>query len=381
MTDRIVSAPLEDEWKPSPAEWLVRRAAPAIVTLIALLLLAAVATAAFVKVEGAVKARGSLEPRRVEAVRAAETGTVANLFVRSGDTVLAGDVLVELDIGPILEQLREAESRFSELGLDVERARQSMMLSATASEDERSRAIVALNRARAQFALRLFDQARTTNVDSALAGGAESDGLVLALARTDVREAEVRLDAALRIAGRATLDSLFWTRLTVERASIERRLDFLRSRLERHRVRSPVSGVVLTEDVDDLLGRRVSVGESVLEIGDETGWVGHLFVSEGDVGRVHVGQPVALEIEAVGRGVRQQLVGSVYSIGAQAWSGSPREDFVGARGAEALFRVIVNVDGDEESGDILLRRGISVRGRILTGREPIWHSILGRRGT
>jgi multidrug efflux pump subunit AcrA (membrane-fusion protein) len=122
--------------------------------------------------EAAVAAKGSIAPLRYARLSFATSGTVAQVLVKEGDKVKAGDVLAQLDTGDLKLQLQAAQDALDVAELTLKQAK------TPATPDEIAAAEANLRNARAQH-----DRAK---------GGATGAELAIALANLQKAEAAVQ---------------------------------------------------------------------------------------------------------------------------------------------------------------------------------------------
>jgi HlyD family secretion protein len=230
-----------------------------------------------------VVATGRIEPITKVEIKSKANGIIEQLFVDVDDTVEAGQVLAELDRENLNARLREARASLQ----GAEAAREAAQAQVTKSEIEAESPEAELARRNYQRAEQLserrllsasaLDEARTTweeaeNRRRAAAGQ-------LAIARARVLEAEANVAQA---------------RAAVDRAAEE---------LANATIRAPISGTVLTRDVE--VGSPVS---SILNMGANAtlvmtlGDIERVYVKgrvdESDIGRVQVGQLARIRTES-----------------------------------------------------------------------------------
>ena len=79
----------------------------------------------------------------------------------------------------------------------------------------------------------------------------------------------------------------------------DQRFAQMESEMRRLEIRSPSDGTVLTEHVSDLVGRSISQGELVCQVGILTGWNVDAVGVAGDLHRVRVGDAAMVGVPAV----------------------------------------------------------------------------------
>lgn len=378
-------------WIPSPAqplgtedsrvERIVERGGAMIIGLIGSVLVAALLAAVLLKVDSAVSATGSIEPAGLHTIRSPADGFIAEIRTRPGDSVSKGQVLAMLDETPLSRRRRDVRLRMEEEQLAYMRATRALpldLLSAAASERiataRVSSAIALVRRRLAEHgypsegdidSLLLIPQSNVS-IDEAAAG--------LRVARAEERVA--KLESARRAADSLEIDALA---LSLDRSRAE--LKAIEEDQARLVLRAPVAGMVFTEALDALPGRYVRQGEALLELGSPSEWRIFLLVDEGNVRKVEIGQAVRIELLAADQHSPPARNGTVVAIASDPTTSGLHVGDAGASGGPPAYRVEVKVDRDFGQDSIdWLRRGLSVRGRILTGRERLGMQLLKRLG-
>lgn len=279
-----------------PLALLARAGARAIagLTPVAVLKLAAVGVALValsllpvrLKVAGPV----ALDARARVAIRPEVSGKIAEILVREGERVAAGQVVARLDTSDLLVQLAmtRADVQRAQAGLDmiergpeIERVRQ-------AREDVVA-ARTEVNRLRSQ-------QARL--------GRLQREGLVSAESFEQVgSDLEVR-EAALRAAAQQVqlVERGPRPELVAGARAELLRLDALAGEFERKLAAcalvTPAAGTIITPGLEKRIGEFVPAGGTVLELAGEDGLVADVEVLESEIGDVAPGLPVQLRLTA-----------------------------------------------------------------------------------
>lgn len=213
--------------------------------------------------EGVLYANGQLEAVEVR-VSAEVTGRVTETRLEEGRRVEEGELLARIDPSDLRAELAVARAR-------IEAIRQSRK----ALEEELRTWRHHLRTARADLertrTLRARDSASERRVDQAENAYEEARGRVGAL------EAKLQEAAA-------------------EREAAERRVDVLELQLEKTTLRAPITGTVLTRAVET--GELATPGRVVAVLADTSQLDLRVFVSERHVGRIALGDPARVRIDA-----------------------------------------------------------------------------------
>lgn len=222
----------------------------------------------------AVYASGTVEcVDRVE-VKARAAGPVADLSVREGDPVRAGQLLARIDAPTLEFDVQRGLADFEAARERLATAPQIAALEAQAAALE------------AQLAQARADLARL----EPLARSGATSPQDLDRARTQVAQ----LTAQLAANRAQTRDA----RITLRADSARQRAGMasLRSRASDVEVRSPLDGVVLARHVE--LGEMVGVNQNIVRVGDVRNLQIEARIDETDIGRVRVGGPAVVRFQA-----------------------------------------------------------------------------------
>jgi membrane fusion protein, adhesin transport system len=319
-----------------------------------------------VHIDVAVRGSGVLEPERIWPIRSLEAGVVREIRVGTGDAVREGEPVLRLDTLLLGAALAEAEARYRSGEIDLRKASSEAPLERRQQAQRVEQAGARLVGARAALLQRMVESDLGTNVDSLLAAYRVGTHIALDQAVAEVRSAEAEGRLAREQVARVGLSRFDEASARVGQEQLDGQIRTLRERLRRLDVTAPVSGVVLTEQVERLLGASVREGEVLLEMADTDRWRAVLFVREADVHRIRIGDPVKLEVLALRTehgGVLGARVAHVAADPAAAGEGG-----AGAGARPGTYRVIAELEGDAIAaiGAERLRRGYSVQGRIIT---------------
>lgn len=364
-----------------PAAGVLRRAVS--LTLITMLLGVAtlIGAAGLVTVHETVDAVGSLDPIRVWPVRARTSGTISDVLVRSGDTVVAGQPVAELDTLDLGAKIAQTEAQIASQRLDLKRARAMTTVDQRRVEGAAVSAAASRLRARAALRSRLADLGlAAANIDSLLRAHHAGIHVGIDAGVADVMTAEGEVAAADAQSTQVTLAPLQIERQRVELQRLETQLREQRVLRARSVVRSPAAGVILSEQIERLPGTLTREGDALLDVADVTAWIAAVTVRDRDVYRVHVGDPAVVSIAAIGSVRNEPLAARVLDVAAE-----PATAPAGATGASVSslvpsgtgppsYRITLAIDravGDSIRAGVL-RRGYVANAKIITRSATGW---------
>ena len=235
-------------------------------------------------------ASGTVEPDIQVDVKSRGSGEVIEVIVQEGDEVEAGDVLVRLDPRDAEQALREAEMARSRANDDLTQA--YAQLRVTQAQATEAQAESAVRNRGAQLGL-VSAEDRRASASSA-----------------DVARANVTLRQAQARASRTAVESA------------ELRVDEARRRLEETTIHAPVTGTVLSVNVE--VGSIVASGITNVNGGTTLMTVADLSdlrvvgaIDEAQVGQVEVGQEVTVRVDAYPQRSFTGLVDRVSPLGVE----------------------------------------------------------------
>jgi multidrug resistance efflux pump len=348
-----------------PAGRFVNRAVTWSLLLLAGLAATALVVGALLRVDVTVDAPGFIEPQHLARVRARSAGLVGEVLVRTGQSVRAGQSLVQLDSLSPLSTVRQLEAQFEARALD------SRYAAATVEFEERTRGDVERKSAaralaaRATMRQRLLEYGIPTNVDSVLAHFQPGTHVGLDVATSEVVQAESDLRLVRAQAEKHALERIRDASAAAELEALAAQLAEARQRLAQLRVVSPVDGTVVTESLDHLVGASVREGDVLMEVASTKGWRVTIPMFERDVHRVRIGDRVNVRVRAFGADELDLLRGRVVHIAHE-----PTRPLNGTPAAAELgqFRVIAELDvtGSARLASSQLRSGYSVEAHVIT---------------
>lgn len=308
--------------------------------------------------EGDVVALGRIIPRgdviQVATPSGAGDARIAEIRVREGDEVEAGDILAVLDNLPQLESsLASAQANISVRDAILSQTRASI----TASRDE---AQAALERAEATASAARTDLARATSLfERGVVTRADFDQIV-----TRANEAGRDVERNLATLSRyETGSETVQTDIAVAQANLAAaHTDLARAEqdLERAFVRAPDHGTVL--DINARVGERPA-NSGIIDLGDTSQMTVEAEVYQSMIGRVSIGDPVTVTAEALQEG----LTGTVSAIGLEIGRQSITSSDPAANTDARVVDVIIVLD---PASSVLARRFTNLEAvvRIDAGR-------------
>lgn len=234
----------------------------------------------------AVETNGRIEAVDRTVIAAPRAGRVAKVFVRRGDRLSAGAVLVELETGADRSALAAAEARVAEAEAALELLRRG------GPAGQRAALEAELETARAELEFARSELAALERLEARQAvAGAETERARerLQTAELRVRGLEKRLGALVSPAEIEQAEARL-AAARAEAAAIRRRIDLAS-------IRTPAAGTLYQFELRR--GDYVGQGSVIGEVGDLSRLQAIVYVDEPDLGRVKLDLPVVLTWDAL----------------------------------------------------------------------------------
>jgi HlyD family secretion protein len=297
----------------------VRRSKPYIAAAVGVIVVALVAIRLWPQLFPAasaqvLKASGRIEGREITLAPKDIQGRVKRLLVDEGQTVVAGQLLAELDAAQldaryeiIQGNLGALDAQIAQAALDVEYTLKSDQVSIAAADAAVSGAKARVDRAKAVndnaaaeytrlVTLRRDDIVTQQSVDQALMAQRTSEADVDA-AQKDL----VRADAGLALA-RTSADAIGLKRQQVRALQAARRgvlgqLAEANANLAERRIVAPANGTILSRPVE--VGDVVAPGSAVFQMVDMSRLYLKVYIPEPDVGKLRLGDAADVSVDAL----------------------------------------------------------------------------------
>jgi multidrug efflux pump subunit AcrA (membrane-fusion protein) len=285
-------------------------------------------------VEETYEAVGTVRSKTVSILSSQALGRIVSIHVREGDRVKAGQLLVEIDDREMKAQLEKSRAglKESQFALDeIEKAIRGGEAEKKAAEARLALASSTLDRYKGLFERRSvssqeFDEVQTKST----------------AAKADADQASERLQALLAKKNQiiARIDQAKADTVNAEAS------------LSHTRILSPIDGIVTAKPAD--VGQMAAPGTPLLSVEDETHYRLEALVEESRIGRIHLGDPVSVSIDALGQ---KPIAGQVSEI-------VPALD-------PASRSYIIKIDLRSPDSSTLFRSGLFGKVRFNTGTKKV----------
>ena len=302
------------------------------------------------------------------------TGTVARVFVRDNQRVDKGAPLFDLDPADYQAALAKAEANLVAARASHVASQRSLNVTQKTSAADIERAQAALATARAEARRAGADARRYRALhDKQEVSQQQLDqaNTTATAAYAKVREAKAQLDQAQTAPDQIALKESQASTTAAQISQAQAEVDQARLNLSYTRVKAPRSGQIAQKAV--LPGSHVSAGQAAMAVVADNPWVVANF-KETQLTRMHVGQPVAIQIDAFPDHHFSGRLQSIQAGTGPTFSLLPPQNATGNY-VKVVQRVPVKIvfDKPEQLQDVDLAPGMSVEPTInLVGRlEPV----------
>jgi multidrug resistance efflux pump len=293
-----------------------------------------------------------LPSSRVE-VRAQLDGIISEILVDEGDVVLRDQVIVRLLEDDIKASVQQAQSRVAQLQANVEK----MKGGSRPEEIAKARTAVAAAARDVKFAK--IEYKRRQKLFAQGVGSAElRDNAHRDLELKEAALSRANAELRLMMAGYRRED------IDVAQAELEGAkadLSHLESKADRHQIRSPIEGVILTPKFREHLHQKVAAGDMVCEVASTNKVRVEIFVPEREIDLVRLGQATVVKVQSL---PLHPFEGKVNFV-------APA---VEERDGQRFVRVVTVIDNEEG----LLQEGMTGYGEVNTGQSTLLKLALRR---
>ena len=320
-----------------------------------------------------IEGQGQVVPTMRYDVKPQRSGLVQQVLVGQGQAVQKGDVMMTLDdtdlqseLAQLTRELLMNESRRVALTAELERERAVLEVEVTRAQVVYDLARLQLEQIQKEYGV--YHKYAPYRLDGSVRPDVDSL-MPVRLQHTRVEQAQVDIERAKRRlqASESRKQELQALKQMHEKLLVNR--DLIQVHLQGMKVCAPVSGVVLTGDLDKRVGDRLQAGDAVMELAKLHDWHAKVMVQEVDVPKVKVGQMVKLYVHAFPHMEYKVFEGTVRYVPRKPEVLTSGEGLMGT-----VYPVKVQIDDPHVSdGDRVysLAYGMGVDAKIVTERGPI----------
>lgn len=305
----------------------------AVIVVIAVLVIGIAGYKLYGRAEKGITATGTIEVTKTD-LTSKVSGYLVELLIKEGDSVKRGQVVARIDRPDLKAQLLRDEAALAKAKaqlLDLVQGARSQELQEAQANMEAAKSQAVKTRADFDRDSRLFQSGAiaTQQLDTGRSAYEVAANALLA--------AQSRY--SLLLAGNRP-ETIEAQRLEVERSVAV--LDMSRSQVEDMTIAAPLAGRVLSKNYEK--GEYVYAGAAIATVGDMTDcWV-RVYVSTEQLGKIRLGQPVKVKIDAY---PDKTFPGKIQEINQNA-EFTPRQSITQRERANMVFGIKVQIDNAEE---------------------------------
>ena len=351
-----------------------------------------------IQIDEVVEAHGSVESATSYSVRAASDGYIQEVNVKDGTAVHRGDPLASLTNESLANQIRDTKLSLTQLEHQRDETNEKIRyLIRSAQPTEQDKTQIALDKLHLSLDAATAEKESQQNearrsaalLDRGLVSKRQTDYAKLQAQLSEVKEAEEKKSLAglqrdLVALKDRQVEEIRNMRNDLERIDIQiqkTRLDIsvMEKKQSLSTINAPADGMVLLgERREKLVGEFVRTGETVADLIDRDSLIFACNVGETDVRKLHDGQAVHLELNALPYQKYKVFNGRIVEI-------SPEGERDKATGA-AVYRTKiklddpwVNLSGEGQSDKFALKPGFSGVARIIVRPDMKFISWLSKQ--
>ena len=323
-----------------------------------------------------VAGQGRLQPTARYDVKAQRSGLIQRVHVQHGQEVTQGDLMLTLDDTDLRTELEQLEHE-----LAMNRSRRVALV----TELQRERAVLETEIARAEVAYQTaqlqLEQVRQEYQIYRTYAPYREDGTLrppvdtlipIRVHQTRIESAKVEIERAKRrlAALENRQEELRALEQMYEKLQVSHRL--VKTRIEQMKIYAPVSGTVLTRDLNKREGDRIEAGEAVIELAELHSWQAEVLIQEVDIPKVKEGYKVRIYVNAFPHMEYKIFEGRVTDVPRKPEPITPMGAGLVSGGMSTVYPVKISViDPHLSDGECLLAYGMGVEAKIVTERGPI----------
>ena len=343
------------------------------------------------ELEEVTRGQGSIIPSsRLQVIQSLDPGILAELHVKEGDQVEAGDVLVTIDDTRSSAVLRESEAKVVNLEAMLARYRSEaydkpLKFPASVAKELRDRETSAYKARRKaldeavtglQQSKRILDE-QIRRTAAMVKRGVSSE---IELLRMQRESADLALQINERRNQYKTEANNELVRTEAELAQARENLAMHADPVERSKIRSPVRGIVNNIKVTTV-GGVISAGQDIMEIVPmDDNLLVQAYIRPQDVAFVRPGLPAVVKLSAYDYAIYGGLDGTVTLISPDTLSDERRRSELNLDANQSYYRVLVETKNshltDKNGKELRVIPGMVATVDIKTGKKTVFQYLI-----
>ncbi len=320
----------------------------------------------FVKIDIAIDAKGILEPSIISDIHMPESGSIKKLFINSGDTISIGTTIAILDSTDLKKSLEEINTEIFTVRNRLNKLTSQNIFDKQINKYQLKQAQAKLIKAKATFRDRLTKFYFKPNLDSIYNNYKLGTNITIDYSMAEIisTEAEIKtIELKNEMQKIKEFDSNE-IKFSLDNLLIKKK--YIINKLNNLVILSPISGIILTEDINKLQGMFFAKGDYFLSIGKSNKWLANLFIKETDIHKIKINDKVKINLQALKNTNKFEFYNaSIISISSEK---------IKKNGKYSSFFDLYRVSAiiiDNNLDTLKLKYGYNVNGSIITERKSI----------
>ncbi len=323
-----------------------------------------------------VAGQGHLQPTARYDVKAQRSGLIQTVHVQHGQEIEQGDLMLTLDDTDLRTELEQLEhelainrSRRVALVAELQRERAVLETEIAGSEVAYQTAKLQLEQVRQEY--QIYRRYAPYREDGSVRPPVDTL-IPIRVHQTRVEGAKVEIERSKRrlVALDNRKQEHEMLKQTYKKLQVSHRL--VETHLEQMKIYAPVSGTVLTRDLDKREGDRIEAGEAVIELAELHSWQAEVMIQEVDIPKVKEGHKVRIYVNAFPHMEYKIFEGKVTDVPRKPEPITPIGAGLVPGGMSTVYPVKISViDPHLSDGECPLAYGMGVEAKIVTERGPI----------
>lgn len=276
----------------------------------------------FGRIDKIVKAYGFVRAKNEIPIYSKIDGTVDKLFIKEGQIVKKGEILIKLDSREIESNYRVLDEMIKESEVTLKRLRCNLLLlnninilKVSRIKNEISQAEISLKTAKDKFkrSEELFKKKLISITEY------ETKKWEYKIAKSNLDNKIIELDL-INNDNELIIESEEGKILGIQNSLIElkEKKELINEKIKNTLIKSPISGIVLTPQTENLIGKFLSKGEAIFSIANISELYFSAHIKEHDIKKIHIGQKANIFINAFPHHKYKIFKGKVNFISPQA---------------------------------------------------------------
>ena len=343
-----------------------------VLLLISITLIAAVVVN-WITIDLTIEGNGFLKPAKIFRIHSSETGILKDVYVQTGATVNKGDLLAVFDTLSVTNQIDKNKLKKEELLLSKKELLENLPYEKKRIQNILKDAESSVLEADLLIREKLIEFYPGKKGDSILADYKIGNHISIDKAYIKKLKSDIALKNAQLEAEKNILKKFDIEKIDLKIKDLNNEIKYLETVQKNNKVYAGSNGIILTEEIDEMIGRTFNKGSLLFEISEIKNWNIDLQIPEMEIHNIAIGDSVKIEITALNLSNDKKLYGGTVSYVAMGKLNSDSEQI-----QQNSYKVTATLNksdfGDEEFKK--LRRGFTAKASIITESDTIMKLLI-----